>query len=376
MSRLALAFIALATLLLLPAPAQGAEAFLGVLEDGRMVRFTSQEPGALSTPRRPVGLVPGERLVAVSDGPQGPVGVGSSARLYALDPDTGRAKAIGAPFEQGLRGSRFSLAAAPGATSARLLSDVGQDLVVDLATGAAVPGPGLRGTSDGAIVRPAADVGADGHLVGVQVRPGTFLRETAAGSSEMDATRLALGLPEAPLTEPIGFQIGADGRGYVLGVAGGNIRKRQSILLLVDPTTGAVVGGERPRMFFFARRLNLFASLGRVAEDRTAPRATVRVPKRISVRTLVDRGLPVSVRSSEAAQVTATLWLGGRPAMFTVVNRDTPGVLDLRQSFLRPRAGERAALRRGVGRRVRVVIGVNDLKGNTRRFARIARLTR
>ncbi|HYI17877.1 MAG TPA: DUF4394 domain-containing protein [Solirubrobacteraceae bacterium] len=373
MVRLALAFIAL---LLLPAPAHGAEAFLGVLEDGRMVRFTSQEPSALSTPRKPVGMAPGERLVAVSDGPRGPVGVGSSARLYALDPDSGRAEAIGAPFEQGLRGSRFTLAAAPGATSARLLSDVGQDLVVDLETGATQTGPGLRRAGDGAVVRPAADVAVDGQLVGVQLRPGTFLRETAVGSSEMAASPLALGIPEAPFTEPIGFQIGTDGKGYVLGVAGGNVRSRQSILLLVDPAAGTAVGGERPRMFFFRRRVNLFASLGRVADDHTAPRATVRVPRTISVRALIARGLPVSAKVNEACQVTATLWLGGRPAVFLFAGRDMPGVVDLRQSFFRSRASERATLRRGVGRRVRVVIGVNDLKGNTRRFTRTARLAR
>jgi len=371
MSRLALA---LTTLLLLPAPALGAEAFMGVLEDGRMVRFTSQSPYSLSTPRDPVGLAPGERLVAVSDGPRGPVAVGSSARLYALDPDSGQAKAIGAPFEQGLRGSRFTLAAAPGATSARLLSDVGQDLVVDLQTGAAAPGPGLRRAGDGATVRPAADVAADGRLVGVQRGPATFLRETAPGSSTLGASPLAL--PSEPkLDEPLGFQIGADGRGYVLGVAGGNLRRRQSILVLIDPTTGAVVGGARPRIFFFGRRIDAFASLGRVAEDRTPPRATVRLARTLSVRALLARGLPLSVEADEAAQVTTSIRLGDRPVGFGLANRDTPGVFNLRKSFFL-RAAERAALRRAVGRRVRVLVGVNDGKRNSRRFERIVRLTR
>ncbi len=371
MSRFALAFTAL---LLLPAPAYGAEAFLGVLEDGRMVRFSSQSPYALSTPRDPVGLAPGERLIAISDGPRGPVAIGSSARLYAVDPDSGQAKAIGAPFEQGLRGSRFSLAAAPRAASARLLSDVGQDLVVDLQTGAAQPGPGLRRAGDGATVRPAADVAPDGRLVGLQLNPATFLRETTPGNSAMEASSLAL--PREPeLDEPIGFQIGSDGRGYVLGVAGGNLRRRQSTLVLIDPTTGAIIGGARPRVFFFGRRIDAFASLGRVAEDRKPARATVRLPRAISVRALLARGLPLSVESDEAAQVTASIRLGGRPTGFGFLTRDIPGVFDLRKSFSL-RARERAALRRAVGRRVRVLIGVNDLKGNRRRLERTARLTR
>lgn len=373
MSRLALAFV---TLLLLPAPAHAAEGFLGVLEDGRMVRFTSEQPAGLSAPRRPVGLVPGERLIAVSDGPRGPVGVGSSARLYALDPDSGRAEAIGEPFAFGLRGTRFSLAAGPGAASARLLSDVGQDLVVDLETGAALPGPGLTRADDGTRVRPAADVAADGRLFGVQLGPATFLRETAAGSSAMEAGRLSLGLTsEAPLVEPLGFQIGADGRGYVLGAGGGNIRERQSLLMVIDPATGALARGLRDTTFYFARRIAAFAALGRVAEDRTPPRVTVRVPRAVSLRTLLDRDLPLSLRSDEAAQVTVSLWLGRNPAGYARSGRDTPGAFDFNVSIALG-AGEEARLRRAVGRRLRFVISVNDQKGNIRQLARSARLTR
>ena len=373
MYRLALAFI---TLLLSAAPAHAAEGFVGVLEDGRMVRFSSQQPAALSTPRRPVGLVPGERRVAVSDGPRGLVGVGSSARLYALDPDSGRAQPIGAPFEQGLRGTRFSLAAGSGASSARLLSDVGQDLVVDLETGAAQRGPGLTRADDGATARPAADVAADGRLVGVQLGPATFLRETAPGSSVMEAGRLSLGLSsEAPLAEPLGFQIGVDGLGYVLGAGGGNIRLRQSLLMIVDPATGAVVRGPRGTTSFISRRIEAFAALGRVADDRTPPRVTLRLPRTIAVRTLLARDLPLSLRSDEAAQVTVSLWLGGRQVGFGLTGRDTPGVLTVDDTLL-VNVRQRAALRRAVGRRLRISIGVNDQKGNIRRLVRTARLTR
>ena len=153
-----------------------------------MVRFSSQEPFALSTPREPVGLAPGERLVAVSDGPHGPVGVGSSARLYALDPDSGRATAIGPPFEPGLRGTRFSLASAPGATTARLLSDVGQDLVVDLETGVAQPGPGLTNAADGAVRAPGGRCRAPtGASSACSSAPRRSCARPTPGSSAMEA---------------------------------------------------------------------------------------------------------------------------------------------------------------------------------------------
>ena len=372
MSRLALAFT---VLLLLPGSARGAEGFLGVLEDGRIVRFSSQEPAALSTPRRPVGLVPGERLVAVGNGPRGPVGVGSNAQLYALDPDSARARAIGTPFEQGLRGTRFSLAARPGAASGRLLSDVGQDLVIDLETGATQPGPGLTRVDNGASVRPAATVAADGRLVGVQLGPATFLRETAPGSSAMDAGRLSLGLPsDLPLAEPVGFQIGADGLGYVLGAAGGSARLRQSLMKVIDPATRAVAGGRRGTTFYFRRRVGAFAALGRVADDRTPPRVSLFLARTISVRTLLAGNIPVSLRSDEAAQVTVSLRLRDEVG-FGSTERDTPGLLAFDDSVLVSARG-RAALRHAVGRRVRVLLRVSDLKGNTRRLARSARLTR
>ena len=328
MYRLALAFI---VLLLLPAPAHAAEGFLGVLEDGRTVRFSSQEPFALSTPRRPVGLAPGERLVAVSDGPHGPVGIGSSARLYALDPDTGRATAIGAPFEQGLRGSRFSLAAAPGAASARLLSDVGQDLVVDLQTGATQLGPVLLNAADGARVRPAADVAADGRLVGVQLGPSTFLRETAAGSSAMEASPLALP-PEPKLAEPLGFQIGADGGATCSASRAAtcatvspswcwSIRSPEPLSGVRDPgrSSSPAVSTPSPPS---ARRRGPHGAAGHCS-----PPPHDLGPHPARSRACTDGHM------DEAAQVTATLWLGRRPTAFGFLTRDTPGVVDMRENI-------------------------------------------
>ena len=169
---------------MLASPAPAAERFAGLTERGQLVGFTSQNPYALTKPQTVRGLAPGERLVALGRGARGVVAVGSSARLYALDLATARATAIGPPFAQGLRGSRFSLAVAPGADRARLLSDVGQDLVVDLATGVTTDGPGLRRERDGAPLRPAADMTPDGSLVGVQINPDVLLRELARGTHD------------------------------------------------------------------------------------------------------------------------------------------------------------------------------------------------
>ena len=194
-----ISLLALMALLALPVSAHAAEGFVGVTERGSVVRFTSETPLSLTKPKRPTGMAPGERIVALGQGQRGVVAVGSSARLYALDPVTARATAIGPPFPQGLRGSRFSLAAAPNTDQARLLSDVGQDLVVDLQTGATTDGPGLRRARDSAPVRPAADLTLQGALFGVQLNPAVYLRELARGTTTM---------AESPLETPTEFGLG------------------------------------------------------------------------------------------------------------------------------------------------------------------------
>ena len=369
MLRLALAVLAL---LVLPASAGAYEGFVGVTERGSLVRFTSQNVFALSTPKPVTGLVAGERLVALGRGARGVVGVGSSARLYAVDPATARATAIGPTFAQGLRGSRFSLAVAPKGDRARLLSDVGQDLVVDLATGATTDGPGLRRERDGAQVRPAADMTPDGSIVGVQLNPDVVLRELARGTTTM--AEMPFPSPrELPLGEPLAFQLGEDGRGYAVAVAAERLRDRQSILTVVDPSTGARAGRE-PTVQFFGRRITTFAALGAVRADRRLSPFRVRVPRRISARDLLDRKLPVRARLGEAGQLTISLEVAGRPAGFAFETRDTPG--DFRVRYYQPSARERRNILAGVGRRLRLRISLNDLKGNRQASIRVVRLVR
>ena len=182
--------------------------------------------------------------MALGQAARGVVAVGSSARLYAVDTLTARATAIGPSFPQGLRGSRFSLAVAPGADRARLLSDVGQDLIVDLATGVTTDGPGLRRERDGAQVRPAADMTPDGSIVGVQINPLVLLRELARGTTTM--AQMPVTTPaRIPLGEPLSFQLGSDGNGYLVAVATDRQRDRQSVLTRIDPSRARRWGRRR-----------------------------------------------------------------------------------------------------------------------------------
>jgi hypothetical protein len=374
MLRLSIALFVFAVLLVVPAtPAPAAERFAGVTERGQIVGFTSQNPYALTKPLSVRGLAPGERLLALAQGARGVVAVGSSARLYALDLATAQATAIGPSFPQGLRGSRFSLAVAPGGARARLLSDVGQDLVVDLATGVTADGPGLRRERDGTPVRPAADMTPEGSLVGVQINPDVLLREIVGGSTTM--AQLPLAAPkEIPLGEPLSFSLGSDGNGYVIAVATELQRDRQSVMVVVDPSTGDRAGVISRSVQFFGRRISAFTALGQVAPDRTPARARIVVPRRVSARALLGRReLPLRVDTNEAAQVTVGMQVRGRSAGFTFETRDTPGRFRFTHFALSRR--DKARIRAGAGARLRLRISVNDLKSNIRRTVRTVRLT-
>ena len=375
MLRLSIAVFVFAVLLIvLATPAPAAERFAGVTERGQIVGFTSQNPYALTKPKTVRGLAPGERLVALGQGARGVVAVGSSARLYAVDLAGARATAIGPPFAQGLRGSRFSLAVAPRADRARLLSDVGQDLVVDLTTGVTTDGPRLRRERDGTPVRPAADMTREGSLVGVQINPNVLLRELVSGSTTMAQLPLATP-PEIRLGEPLSFSLGSDGNGYVVAVATQVTRDRQSVLTVIDPSTGGRAGVISRSVQFFGRRISALTALGQVAPDRTPPRTRILLPRRVSARALLNRrSLPLRVDANEAAQVTASMQVRGRAAGFTFETRDTPGRFHFTHFAFSRR--EKAAIRGGVGARLRFRIGINDLKGNLRRTVRTVRLIR
>jgi Domain of unknown function (DUF4394) len=359
----------------LTTPAGAAQSFAGILEDGRLVRFTSQAPISLTTPVRTTGLEPGEQILALSSNTTRIFALGSAARLYAMDVGSGRATPVagGRPLAQGLRGRRFSLAVSPDGARARILSDVGQDVTVDLATGAETPGPGLR-TEDGAPTRPAATTAPDGRLVGVDLARRILVRETAPGSGVMTATPLGFDRAEVAggLGEPTGFALGSDGRGFLLSALLDRGRDRQSQLLRMDAGSADL----RPSAAgTFLRRIVTVGAIETVPEDTTAPRASITVPRRMSVRRLLARrSVPVAVRLSEAAQLTVSLRVGRRVTGLGFRSRDVPARHSRMEVFLSAR--DRRALRAAVGRRIRVVISTNDFKGNGRSITRSTRLTR
>lgn len=352
--------------LAVPAQAQAAESFLGVLADGRAVRFSDDAPTGLTTPRRITGLAEGDRVVALAPG----LALGRSGRVYRFD--TGATRATGTVAQVALRGTSFSLLLDPARTRARVLSNAGQDVTVDVASGATAPGAGLR-TTAGQPLAPAATLPADGRLAGVDRARGTLVTETAPGSGV--ATELPLTTARRTrltLAEPMAFAV-ASGRGYLLTALPGTGRVPQSRFIGIDLASGATTGEAGP---YFFRRLVALLPAGPVPDDTRPPRASiVSAPRRVSLRDLAVAGrVRFRLRSSEAFQVFASTAIGGRSNIGTLISRDTPGTVTARLPRLSRQ--ELRLMRFRLGRTATFRASVRDWAGNVRTVDRSFRVVR
>jgi hypothetical protein len=103
-----------------------------------LVRFESATPGILDSSVFVSNLQPNEILLGIDFRPAtGQLyGLGSSSRLYTLNPATGAATAIGGPFSTALNGSAFGFDFNPQIDRIRVVSDTDQNLVLNPDTGA------------------------------------------------------------------------------------------------------------------------------------------------------------------------------------------------------------------------------------------------
>lgn len=108
--------------------------------DNNLFRFDSTQP---QTPLSGVfisGLQPGESVQAIDFRPAtGQLyALGSTSRLYTLDPNTGAATAVGGVFSTTLNGTSFGFDVNPVVDRIRVVSDTDQNLRLDPTTGAVI----------------------------------------------------------------------------------------------------------------------------------------------------------------------------------------------------------------------------------------------
>lgn len=119
-------------------PAQAVDSVYGLTTTNRLVGFQSDAPGTLTSDVSISGLQLWESLLAIDFRPAtGQLyAIGSTSRMYTINPATGVATQIGGVFVPALAGTRFGFDFSASADRARIVSDTEQNLRLNPNTGA------------------------------------------------------------------------------------------------------------------------------------------------------------------------------------------------------------------------------------------------
>jgi hypothetical protein len=218
-------------------PAAHAAPAVSLTPTNQIVLFDTNSPMDAPDVFAITGLQPGEVGLAIDLRPA--TGqlylLGSSSRVYVVNPATGAAVAVGGPFTPALSGTAFGFDFNPTVDRIRVVSDTGQNLRLNPDTGAVVAvdaplnagAPGLVGSAytnnfAGATVTTLYGIDSATDSLYVQSPPN-------------DGTLALIGPLGVATTDFVGFDIGAnDGAAYALLTTG-----ILSGLYRIDLTTGA-----------------------------------------------------------------------------------------------------------------------------------------
>lgn len=121
-------------------------AMLGLTVNDELASFDSTRPDIVPSVVKIVGLQPGESVRAIDSRAQtGQVyGLGSTNRLYVIDPASGAVSMVGSgPIAAGLSGTSFDIEFEGGSSTLRIVSDNGINLRVDGDSAAVIIDSGL-----------------------------------------------------------------------------------------------------------------------------------------------------------------------------------------------------------------------------------------
>ena len=128
---------------------------IGLTADGRLIEFESNEPGDADTIGTIAGLVQDTRIVGIDYRPATGelIGLGDQGGVYAISDDNARAT-LKSRLTETLNGGSFGVDFNPTVDRLRVISDNGQNLRVNVDTGATL----VDGTLSSAPPAPAAGV--------------------------------------------------------------------------------------------------------------------------------------------------------------------------------------------------------------------------
>ena len=222
----------------LPDPATLPDAnFIALNDNNQLLRFNVRTLSAPSATVSVTGLQSGEQLLAIDFRPAtGQLyGIGSTSRLYVINPTTGTARAIGAgPFSPALNGNTVALDFNPTVDRLRLVTNMGQNLRLNPETGTVVATDGAINGAMGAMIGGAAYTN---NKAGVTT---TILYDIDPVTDRLykqdppnNGTLALVGSLGLDITAVGGFDIGSDGNAIVAVTVSGKSELNQ-----IDIATG------------------------------------------------------------------------------------------------------------------------------------------
>ncbi|WP_416666621.1 DUF4394 domain-containing protein [Egbenema bharatensis] len=240
--------------------------FVGLTADNRLAFFNPDDLSNTTTVCI-MGLQPGETLLGVDFRPNtGELfALGSSNRLYTIDPETGTATSVGTePFAIALEGTNFGFDFNPTVDRIRVVSDAGQNLRLNPDTGAVVDAdPTMEG------IQPDGALNGDTDSIIATAYTNSFTGTTATTQYGIDAVtnQLFIQAPPNDGTQTIVGDLGVDfdaGAGFdILFLEDQNLgfATSGSSLFSIDLETGAATlvgevkaGGQSLELVGFAGR--------------------------------------------------------------------------------------------------------------------------
>ncbi|WP_245326202.1 DUF4394 domain-containing protein [Hymenobacter wooponensis] len=213
--------------------------FYALAEGLRLDAFEGSDPDRVVNSAAITGLQSGERILAIDFRPAtGQLyGLGSSSRIYVINPTTGAARAIGSqPFSPALTGSIAGFDFNPTVDRIRVVTDAGQNLRLNPETGTVAAVDGTIKGADGARLSGAA------YTNNVAGATTTTLYDIDIASQKLykqmppnDGVLVEVGDLKIKVTGNGGFDI-VPGTDLALGLFEVN---KKPTLFQVDLTTGA-----------------------------------------------------------------------------------------------------------------------------------------
>ena len=310
-------------LLVAPPVAGAADAIYGLTDDNQLVRFNSDSPGEAHQIVAVRGLQQGETLVGLDTRPQNDTlyAVGTSNRIYQVNPVTGATRPTFGPFSPALNGASFGTDFNPVADALRIISDAEQNLRVPF-----VGGDAGTAQAEGALQYAAADPGAGSNP---SVGAAAYTNSTPGASQttlyDIDTARDVLVRQDPPgagtlvtigalgfdAQEPAAFDISPQDN-----VAYAALRRHgqdATSLYRIDLSTGHASAVRPLARIATPRPLRGIAvATGAVPDDRVAPQLSVAFSSTILEHN--TNVLKPSVSCNEACAIAVTARVAGRRA--------------------------------------------------------------